>query len=315
MSRLPLVIDTDPGVDDAITLLAALAAPQLDLRAITVVHGNVDLARGVANAGGVLALAGRDVPVHAGAAGPLLREPMRGKFHGQSGVGPLALPPAARPASTEHAVDALTRMLESAMRPGSEKLTICPIGPLTNIALVLARDPRLIAGIARIVLMGGGFATGGNRTPAAEFNILADPHAAAIVLRSGAPIVMAPLDVTQKALATPARVARLRARGRAITTAVADLLAFFDRRDPDRYGDHGAPAHDPCTVLYLLRPDLFKTRAAHVEICTQEGPAFGQTIADWWGQTTKPANATIMVDVDADGFFDLLGDLLARLER
>lgn len=311
--RLPLVIDTDPGVDDAIAILAALAAPALDLRALTVVSGNTPLATGVANAGGVLAFAGRDLPVHAGAAQPLLRDIIRGKYHGSSGMGPLTLPAARRAPEPEHAVDFLARSLREATKPNARRLTICAIGPLTNIALTLARDPGLVAGIERLVIMGGGFRTGGNRTPAAEFNILADPHAAAIVLRSGAPIVMAPLDVTQRAMATPARVAKLRDLGGRFAPAVADLLAFFDRKDPDRYGSMGGPLHDPCTILYLMHPELFTARRAQVDVCHDAGPAFGQTLADWWRLTDRPANAEILIDVDADGFFDALGALLQRL--
>ncbi|MBL8701690.1 MAG: nucleoside hydrolase [Alphaproteobacteria bacterium] len=310
---MPLVIDTDPGVDDAIAILAALAAPALDLRALTVVSGNAALETGVANAGGLLAFAGRDVPVHAGATRPLLRSILRGKYHGPSGMGPLALPPANRAPDPEHAVAFLVRSLREAARPGARRLTICAIGPLTNLALAIAQDPAVVAGIDRIVLMGGGFRTGGNRTPAAEFNILADPHAAAIVLGSGAPIVMAPLDVTQRAMATPARVAKLRALGGRYAVAVADLLDFFDRRDPDRYGSMGGPLHDPCTILYLLQPELFTARSAHVEICHDAGPAFGQTLADWWNLTDREPNAEILVDVDADGFFDRLGALLQAL--
>lgn len=311
--RIPVVIDTDPGVDDAVTILAALAAPGLDVRAITVVHGNVELDRAIENARRVVTFAGRDdVPIHAGTTRPLLRTPMRGKFHGSKGLGPLELPEPTVPLHPEHAVDAMTRLLRAAASGGAPKLTICAIGPLTNVALVLAKDPGLVAGIARIVLMGGAFTEGGNRTATAEFNLLADPHAAQIVFASGAPIVMAPLDVTHRAMATPKRVAAMRARGGRVAVAVADLLAFFDRRDPARYGTHGAPVHDPTVIAYLLQPQLFKVRRTYVEVCTSEGLAFGQSVADWWGTMGKPANTDVMVGLDADGFFDLLGGLLAR---
>lgn len=311
--RIPIVIDTDPGVDDAVTILAALAAPELDVRAISVVHGNVELDRAIENARRVVTFAGRgDVPIHAGTTRPLLRSPMRGKFHGSKGLGPLELPEPTVTLQTEHAVDAMARMLRAAASGAEPLLTICAIGPLTNVALVLAKEPALVAGIARIVLMGGAFAEGGNRTATAEFNLLADPHAAQIVFASGAPIVMAPLDVTHRAMATPERVAELRRRGGRMAVAVADLLAFFDRKDPARYGVHGAPVHDPTVIAYLLRPELFRIRRTYVEVCTSEGLAFGQSVADWWGTTGRPANTDVMIGLDADGFFDLLGGLLAR---
>lgn len=310
--KRPLLIDTDPGVDDAVTLLAARAAPGFDLIGVSVVNGNVELDRGVENALRVLAFAGRaDVPVHRGASKPLLRDAMRGKFHGTKGLGPLALPEAPAPARQEHAVDMLARHLRAGLSGAAPKPCVCAIGPLTNIALVLAKEPELARGFDTLAIMGGGFAVGGNRTPTAEFNFLADPHAAKIVFASGAPIVLAPLDVTHKALATPGRMARLRARGGAFAAAVADLLTFFDRKDPARYGDFGAPVHDPTTLAWLLRPDLFRVEAWPVEICVEEGPAFGQSVADRWGATGRAPNARVLTDVDVDGFFDLLGDLLA----
>lgn len=313
MAGIATVIDTDPGVDDCIALLAALASPEIDLRAITVTHGNVELSAALDNARRLCALAGRsDVPVHGGAARPLLRTPYRGKFHGRSGTGPLELPPPEVAASPEHAVTALARMLRAAARGDGPRLTICTIGPLTNVALALAQDPDLVAGIERIAMMGGAFQAGGNRTPSAEFNILADPHAARIVFASGAPIVMAPLDVTHQAMATPARVETLSRNPGRVAAAVAELLAFFDRKDPARYGSLGAPLHDPTIIGWLARPALFRARRAPVEICIDEGPAFGQTIADWWGVTGQAANAEILTGLDADGFFDWLGDALAR---
>lgn len=313
MAAIATVIDTDPGVDDCIALLAALASPEIDLRAITVTHGNVELCAALDNARRLCALAGRtDVPIHGGAARPLLRTPYRGKFHGKSGTGPLELPSAEVEASPEHAVSALARMLRAAARGDGPRLTICTIGPLTNVALALAQDPALVAGVERIAMMGGAFLAGGNRTPSAEFNILADPHAARIVFASGAPIVMAPLDVTHQAMATPARVEALARNPGRVAAAVAELLAFFDRKDPARYGSLGAPLHDPTIIGWLARPDLFGTRRAPVEICTDEGPAFGQTIADWWGVTGQVANAEILTGLDVEGFFGWLGGALAR---
>lgn len=313
MAPIATVIDTDPGVDDCIALLAALASPEIDLRAITVTHGNVELGPALENARRICALAGRtDVPIHGGAARPLLRAPYRGKFHGRSGVGPLELPSPEVDVSAEHAATALARLLRAAARGDTPPLTICTIGPLTNVALALAQDPGLVAGVARIAMMGGAFQAGGNRTPSAEFNILADPHAARIVFASGAPIVMAPLDVTHQAMATPARVETLARLPGRVAAAVAELLAFFDRKDPARYGSQGAPLHDPTIIGWLARPELFRVRRAPVEICIDEGPAFGQTIADWWGVTGQTANADILTGLDADAFFAWLGETLGR---
>ena len=214
---LPIIIDCDPGVDDAIALLLALASPELEVRAVTTVAGNVPGDRTAENARRVLALAGRgDVPVHAGCVGPILGPVMRGKYSGAGGLGGTLLPEAEAPLAAGHAVDVLTAELSAAARAGTP-VTVCTLGPFTNLAVALARDPSLAQGIKQIVSMAGAFVAGGNRTPTAEFNVLADPHAAEIVLRCGAPVVLAPLDVTFQALATPTRVAAFRAMpGRAV---------------------------------------------------------------------------------------------------
>jgi purine nucleosidase len=311
--KLPVIIDCDPGVDDAIALLLALASPELEILAITTVSGNVPAERTLDNARRVVSLAGRpEVPVHGGCTAPLLGPLVRGKYSGAGGLGGSLLPEATMPQAAGHATDVITRHLSDAVANG-RPITLCTLGPTTNIAVALARDPLLAHGIARIVTMGGGFAMGGNRTPTAEFNILADPHAAEIVLRCGAPIVLAPLDVTFQALATPARVTALRATPGRLTALAADLITFYDRNDPARYGEAGGPLHDPCVITYLLRPDLFGTREAYVTVSLESGLGYGQTIGDFFGLTGRPTNATVLWNLDAAGFFDLLWSRLATL--
>lgn len=312
-ARLPVLIDCDPGVDDAIALFLAIASPELEVRAVTTVAGNVPHERTAENARRILAFAGRpDIPVHRGCAGPLLGPVLRGKYSGDGGLGGTLLPEAPQPLAPRHAVDVITEQLGQAAAAG-EKITLCTLGPLTNLAVALARDPSLVRGLARVVAMAGAFATGGNRTPTAEYNVLADPHAAEIVLRSGAPLVLAPLDLTFQALATPARVAALRARGGRITGVAADLITFYDRNDPARYGEPGGPLHDPTVIAYLLRPALFGTRPAHVSVELQGGLSYGQTVGDFHGLTGRAPNATVLWRLDAPAFFDLLWERLGAL--
>jgi purine nucleosidase len=308
---LPIIIDCDPGVDDAIALLLALASPELEVRAITTVAGNVPGERTLDNGRRIVALSGRtDVPVHAGCTGPLLGPVLRGKYSGAGGLGGTLLPDATVPLAEGHAVDVLTAELAAAARAG-KPITLCTLGPLTNVAVVLARDPALVAGIAQVVCMAGAFVAGGNRTPTAEFNVLADPHAAEIVFRSGAPIVLAPLDVTFQALATPARVAALRGMGGRVTQLAAELITFYDRNDPARYGEPGGPLHDPCVIAYLLKPELFGFREANVTVELAQGLCYGQTVGDFFNTTDRPRNAKVLSKLDAQGFFDLLWERLA----
>ncbi|MBC9206673.1 nucleoside hydrolase [Roseomonas aerophila] len=310
-TKLPIIIDCDPGVDDAIALLLALASPELEVRAITTVAGNVPGERTLDNGRRVVALSGRtEVPVHAGCVGPLLGPVMRGKYSGAGGLGGTLLPEATVPLAAGHAVDVLTAELSAAAAAG-KPITLCTLGPLTNVAVALARDPSLVRGIAQVVCMAGAFVAGGNRTPTAEFNVLADPHAAEIVFRSGAPIVLAPLDVTFQALATPARVAALRGMGGRITQLAAELITFYDRNDPARYGEPGGPLHDPCVIAYLLKPDLFGFREANVSVELTQGLCYGQTVGDFFNTTDRPRNAKVLSKLDAQGFFDLLWERLA----
>jgi purine nucleosidase len=208
-----------------------------------------------------------------------------------------------------HAVDKMIELIQSTDRP----VTICTLGPLTNVGLALVREPRIAGNIDQIVMMGGGFFEGGNTTPAAEFNVYVDPHAANVVFDSGIPIVMMPLDVTHQALTTEDRLDRFRELGTPAGRAVAGMLGFFDRWDRSKYGFPGAPLHDPTVIAYLLRPELFAGKNVNVEVVIAPGPTLGMTVIDWWGVSGRPPNALVMNEIDAEGFFDLLVERIGRL--
>ena len=307
-----IIIDTDPGQDDAVAILLALASPELEVIGITAVAGNVPLALTQKNARMICELAGRpDVRVHAGAVRPLVRRLVTAEHvHGRTGLDGPQLPEPTMPLQEMHAVDFIVQTL-LAEEPGT--VTLCPLGPLTNIAAALNRAPEIAGRIKEIVLMGGGFFEGGNVTPAAEFNIYVDPHAAEIVFSSGVPIVMMPLDVTHKALTTAMRVAAFRAFGTKVGIATAEMLEFFERFDEEKYGSDGGPLHDPCVIAYLVRPELFRGRHCNVAVETGSEITMGMTVIDWWGVTDRPKNATVMRDIDSDGFFALLTERLGRL--
>ena len=308
-----IIIDTDPGQDDAVAILLALASPEeIDLLGITCVAGNVPLALTAKNARIVCELAGRaDVKVYAGCDRPLGRDLVTAEHvHGKSGLDGPDLPDPEMPLQEAHAVDFIIDTLR-AHPPGA--VTLCPLGPLTNIAMAFEKAPDIMERVAEIVLMGGAYFEVGNITPAAEFNIYVDPQAANIVFKSGVPITVMPLDVTHKALVTAPRNDAFRALGTPVGIAVAQMTDFFERFDREKYGSEGAPLHDPCVTAYLIRPDLFSGRHINVEIETHSDLTMGMTVADWWGVTDRTPNATFMGDLDANGFFDLLTERLARL--
>ncbi len=313
MAPRKIVIDTDPGQDDAVAILLALASPgDIDVLGITAVAGNVPLALTAKNARIVCELAGRpDVKVFAGCDRPLGRPLVTAEHvHGKTGLDGPSLPDPTMPLQDQHAVDFIIDTLRSEA-PGT--VTLCPLGPLTNVATALTRAPDIAERIDQIVLMGGAYFEVGNITPAAEFNIYVDPQAADIVFKSGVDIVVMPLDVTHKALVTKPRNDAFRALGTPVGVAVAEMTDFFERFDKEKYGSAGAPLHDPCVTAYLLDPTLFSGRHINVEIETASELTMGMTVADWWGVTDRPANAKFMGDIDADGFFALLTDRLARL--
>lgn len=308
-----IIIDTDPGQDDAVAILLALASPdELDVLGITAVAGNVPLELTARNARIVCELAGRpDMPVFAGCDRPLRRSLVTAEHvHGKTGLDGPVLPEPTMPLQEQHAVDYL---IETLRREPEGSVTLCPLGPLTNIATAFERAPDIISRVGHIVLMGGAYFEVGNITPAAEFNIYVDPEAAEVVFRSGVPLTVMPLDMTHKALVTKPRNDAFRALGTPVGQAVAQMTDFFERFDREKYGSEGAPLHDPCVTAFLLDPDLFTGRHINVEIETVSELTRGMTVADWWGVTDRPRNATFIGDLDSDGFFALLTERLARL--
>ena len=312
MTGRRIIIDTDPGQDDAVAILLALASPELHVLGITTVAGNVPLALTSRNARVVCELARRpDVPVFAGCDRPMARPLVTAEHvHGKTGLDGADLPDPVMPLQSAHAVDFLIDTLRREP-PGS--VTLCTLGPLTNVATALARAPDIAPRIAEIVAMGGAYFEVGNITPAAEFNIYLDPEAAAAVLAAGVPVTMIPLDATHKALTTRARVEAFRALGTPVGHAVAGWTDFFERFDMAKYGSEGAPLHDPLVIAWLLAPDLFTGRHVNVEIETEGRYTLGMTVADWWRVSGRAPNAMFVGGVDADGFYALLTDRLARL--
>ncbi|MEL7466679.1 MAG: nucleoside hydrolase [Pseudomonadota bacterium] len=311
MSRR-IIIDTDPGQDDAVALLLAFGSPELDVIGVTTVAGNVPLELTSLNARKVCELAGRsDVPVFAGCDRPMARSLVTAEHvHGKTGLDGADLPEPRTPLQDAHAVDWIIETLRAAEMG---EITLCPLGPLTNIGTALERAPEIAPKIREIVLMGGGYFEQGNITPSAEFNIFVDPEAAKIVFGAGVPLTVIPLDCTHKALATRPRVEAIRALGTPVGEAVAGLTDFFERFDKEKYGSEGAPLHDPCVIAWLLRPELFTSRHVNVEIEVESPLTRGATVADWWGVSDRAPNATFVRDVDGEGFFDLLTERLARL--
>ena len=307
---IPILFDCDPGHDDAIALLLALASPELEVLGVTTVAGNQTLDKTTANAIRVLEHVGRgDVPVAAGADRPLVREQHSAEHvHGESGLdGPDLPPPQSAPVDA-HAVDFLAQRLEAADRA----VTLVPVGPLTNVALLLARYPGAAARIERIVLMGGSIAEG-NVTPAAEFNIWADPEAAARVFESGLDVAMIGLDVTHKALLTEADAERLRAMGKA-GRMVAELFDFFHGYHARQYGFDGSPIHDALAVAHVFSEGLVETKRCHVAIECASDLCRGRTVVDLWARTGNEPNADVGVEVDGRRFIELLLERIATYD-
>jgi purine nucleosidase len=309
---IPLVIDTDPGQDDALALLLALALPdRLDLRAITTVAGNVPLALTTQNALRMVELAARpSVPVHPGCDRPLIEPLCTAEFVcGPDGLAGAGLPPTTLAPHPTHAVPALIAALEAAP-PGG--LAICALGPLTNIALVVAQRPDLVRRISHFVVMGGARELG-NVTADAEFNFHVDPHAARIVLASGAPVTLFGLHATHQAMATPERSAAIAALGTRTTRAVAGMLHRPRPGGRARFGAEGHPMHDPCTVAFLLWPELFAGQPCFVDVETASPLMRGRSSIDWWGRSGRTPNAFVVDRLDAAALFARMTDALAHL--
>lgn len=308
-----IIIDTDPGQDDAVAILLALASPdELDLLGITCVAGNVPLSFTSKNARVVCELANRaHIPVFAGHERPMVRPLVTAEHvHGKTGLDGADLPDPQMALSSMHAVDFLIETLRKEP-PGT--VTLCPIGPLTNIGAAFHRAPDIIDRVAEIVLMGGAYFEVGNITPAAEFNIYVDPEAAEIVFKSGVKLTVMPLDVTHKALVTHDRLREISAIGSPVAKAVTGWTGFFERFDREKYGSAGAPLHDPTVIAYLIDPGLFSGRHVNVEVEVKSDLTRGMTVADWWGVSNRAPNAHFVGDLDQDGFFSLLTERLARL--
>ena len=308
-----IIIDTDPGQDDAVAILLAAASPEdFDILGVIAVAGNVPLSFTSTNCRKVLELAGRsDIPVHAGCRRPIMRTPRTAEYvHGPTGLNGPELPEPKMPLGEQHGVDWL---IDTVMAHPPKSVTLCTLAPLTNVAMALVKAPDIAARIGQIAMMAGAFFEGGNVTPTAEFNVFVDPEAADIVLRSGVPITMLPLDVTHRTLTTGERIKALRALGNRTGQAVAEMLAFSEAFDRKKYGSDGAPLHDPNVIAWLLKPELYKGREINVTVETASGLTLGMTVADWWRVTGRPANVHYIRDVDAAGFYALIFERLKRL--
>lgn len=279
--------------------------------AITAVGGNVPLALTQKNARIMCDIAGReDIPVFAGCADPMVRDAITAEYiHGETGIDGIDVFDPNTPLQDQHAVDFIIDTLRTAT---NAPVTLVPTGPLTNIATAIRRAPEILFNVEEIVIMGGAMREGGNRTPSAEFNIMVDPHAADIVLNCGRPITLLGLDVTHRVLSTVERVARIAALGNAVADATVGMLSFFHRYDTEKYSSQGTPLHDPCTVAYLLMPELFKTKLCNIAVETDSELTVGHTAVDFWRVTDRPRNVNWAFDVDADGFYTLLTERLGR---
>lgn len=301
---LPIILDCDPGHDDAIALILALASPELELKAVTTSAGNQTPEKTLRNALRILTLLQRsDIPVAGGAVKPLMRELIiADNVHGESGLDGPELPEPNFAPQQCNAVELIAKTL----RESAEPVTIVATGPLTNIALLLTSHAELQPKIARIVIMGGAAGLG-NWTPAAEFNIYVDPEAAEIVFQSGLPIVMAGLDVTHRAQIMSEDIERFRQLGNPVASVVADLLDFFmEYHKQEKWGFQGAPLHDPCTIAWLIKPSMFTCVERWVGVETQGKYTQGMTVVDYYGLTNNAPNTTVMMDIDRQAFVDLL---------
>ena len=312
MKRKKIIIDTDPGQDDAVAILLALASKELEVLGITCVAGNVPLKLTAENARKVLELTKHtDVPVFAGAEHPISRKLVTAEHvHGKTGLdGPILDPPKIK----LQEMGAVEFIINTVLSHSKKEVTICTLGPLTNLALAFRLKPKIKNLIKEVVIMGGGFFEGGNITPAAEFNIYVDPEAAAEVLGSGIPLVMLPLDVTHKALTSRSRIEAIRNIGNKVGAVTAEMLDFFERFDVEKYGSQGGPLHDPNVIAYLLKPKFYQGRKVNVEVEITSDLTRGMTVVDWWGVTKRKKNVYYVNSIKVDQFFAFLTDRLRLL--
>lgn len=308
-----IIIDTDPGQDDAAALMLAFgSAEELEILGLCAVAGNVSLELTSQNIRKICELCDRtELPVYNGATRPLFRTPVTAEHvHGQTGLDGPTLPDPTMEVQETSAIDFIIDTLRA---EPANTITICTLGAMTNLALAIQKAPDITVRIQEVVAMGGGFSEGGNITPAAEFNMYVDPHAADIVLRSGAKVTMLPLDITHQLLATRKHLDRIAAIGTAPAKAMVEMLQFSERFDIAKFGTDGAPLHDPSVIAYLVKPELFSGRLCNVSVETQSELTVGMTVVDWWHVTERPKNAQFMRTVDSEGFFDLFIERLARI--
>jgi len=307
-----IILDCDPGHDDAVAILLALAAPQqIEVLGLTIVGGNVPLARTVENALRVLLLADReDIPVYGGCPRPLLREMVTAEH--VSGLDTASGQLLAIPKTSPAELHAVNYLIDSIRASADKTLTLVATGPLTNVAAAIAMAPDIVDRLQQLVIMGGAYHEPGNITPAAEVNIFVDPHAAKAVFESGVNLIVFGLDITHQMRITPSRLANIKKGGRC-GSVVADLLDFFNQYDMSKYGWDGAPLHDPCTIAWLIEPTIFSGREMSVTVDINDGSNLGRTVADWYAVTDTKPNATVITDGDSDRFFDLIVERLATL--
>ena len=308
-----IILDCDPGQDDAVALALAMAAKdEFKLLGVTTVAGNVPLKFTQRNARIMCEICHRpDVKVYAGADKPIVQELVTAEHvHGKSGLDGIDIYEPNHPLEEKHAVDFI---IEACLTADDNSIFLIPTGPLTNIGLAMKREPAILPKIKEIVLMGGALKEAGNITPSAEFNIYVDPEAAQIVLKCGRPIVMMSLDVTHQVLTTKKRVDAIRNLGSIVGQQIASLIEFFERYDEEKYHIDGAPLHDPCTVAFLLKPDLFSLKEVNVEVETSGKFTRGATVVDYWGVTDRAPNVKWAYAVNDEGFFKLLNEYLIKL--
>ncbi len=315
MATHTIILDCDPGQDDAINLLLAMSSPnELEILGITTVAGNVPLALTEINARLMCDIAGRsDIPVYAGCEKPMVRDLITAEHvHGATGINGIEVTEPRHPLQEQHAVDFIVDTLRKA---GDSSVTLVPTGPLTNIGTAFTRAPEILPKVKEIVLMGGAMRESGNHSPSAEFNILVDPHAADIVFKSGRPITQVGLDASHQVLSTRERIDRLNEVNNRPAQATVGMIDFFNRHDMAKYNFLGAPLHDPCTVAYLLKPDIFEGKLCNVTVETESELTMGHTAVDFWHVTDRPKNSNWIYAVDADAFYELLTSRLARFDR
>ncbi len=315
MTKHTIILDCDPGQDDAVSLLLAMSSPdELEILGITAVAGNVPLALTEKNARLMCDIGGRsDIPVYAGCSKPMVRKLVTAEHvHGESGIDGVEITEPAHPLQEQHAVDFIVDTLRAS---DDNTITLVPSGPLTNIGTAFTKSPDVVEKVKEIVLMGGAMRESGNHSPSAEFNILVDPHAADIVFKCGRPITQIGLDASHQVLSTRKRIDRIKEIDNAPARATAGMIDFFNRHDMAKYNYEGAPLHDPCTVAYLLSPEIFEGKLCNVSVETESELTMGHTAVDFWHVTDRPKNINWIYAIDADGFYELLTSRLARFDR